>query len=87
MPENPSPFVDLRKIDHGAMFWGSKGCLVTNFGSRMIIPVGDQADMTYYKPRGRDRVLPYDGDFPRQWLDACGDPSRKTACDFEYSGT
>jgi hypothetical protein len=25
------------------------------------------------------------GHFQKQWLDACRDPSRKTACDFGYS--
>jgi hypothetical protein len=31
-------------------------------------------------------VLPPLGHFQKQWLDACKDPTRKTACDFEYSG-
>jgi hypothetical protein len=86
MPEPPSPWINLRRIDHGAMFEGTRGVLISDFNSRLLLPVGNQADMTYYKPRPASQVLPNLGDFPRQWLDACRDPSRKTACDFEYSG-
>ena len=31
MPESPVRYVDLKKIDHGAMFEGSKGVLVADF--------------------------------------------------------
>ena len=31
-------------------------------------------------------MLPPLGHFQKQWIDACKDPTRKTACDFEYSG-
>jgi hypothetical protein len=31
-------------------------------------------------------VLPPLGHFQKQWIDACKNPSLKTACDFEYSG-
>ena len=86
MPESPSRWVDLRKIDHGALFEGSRGCLVSSFDSRLIIPQGRGADMTYFTPRTKETVLPPLGDFQRQWVKACkGD--LKTACDFDYSGT
>ena len=85
MPNSP-PNYDLNKIDHGAMFKGTKGFLVASFDSRVLLPFGDNADMTYYKPRPQDKMLPPMGDFQKQWLNACKDPSRKTACDFEYSG-
>ena len=86
MPLSPTPYFDLRKIDHGAMFKGSKGYVVADFGSRLLLPFGDNADLTYYKPRAQDKVLPPLGNFQRQWLDACKDTGRTTACDFEYSG-
>ena len=86
MPRSPRRGVDLNAIDHGAMFKGSKGFLVADFESRMLLPVGDGADLTYLKQRTADKLLPPVGHFQRQWLDACKDPSRKTACDFEYSG-
>ncbi len=86
MPESPSSWLDLLRIDHGAMFEGTRGYLISDFGGRMILPLGDSADMSYYKPRVKEAILPNLGDFTKQWLDACRNPSLKTACDFEYSG-
>ncbi|MCF7674449.1 MAG: Gfo/Idh/MocA family oxidoreductase [Akkermansiaceae bacterium] len=85
MPRSPNRAVDLKAIDHGAMFKGSKGFLIADFESRMLLPVGDGGDLTYLKHRTPETLLPPVGHFQRQWLDACRDPSRKTACDFEYS--
>jgi hypothetical protein len=50
------------------------------------MPFGDNADLTYYKPRTQETVLPNIGHFQKQWFEACKDTSKKTACDFEYSG-
>jgi predicted dehydrogenase len=86
MPRSPRRGVDLNAIDHGAMFKGSKGFVVADFESRMLLPVGDNADLTNLKQRTAATLLPPVGHFQRQWIDACKDPSRKTACDFEYSG-
>jgi predicted dehydrogenase len=86
LPPSPKPYVDLKKIGHGAMFKGSKGHLICDFDSRILLPFGSEADMTYYKPRAKDAVLPPLGHFQEQWLKACKNPSLKTACDFEYSG-
>lgn len=85
MPRSPKPFIDLTKIGHGVMFKGTKGFLIADFDSRMILPFGDTADMTYYKSRKSDDLLPPVGVFQKQWFDACRDPSKKTACDFGYS--
>jgi predicted dehydrogenase len=85
MPRAPKPYVDLNKIDHGAMFKGDKGFVIADFGSRLLLPFGDTADLTYYKPRPADKVLPNIGHFQKQWLNACR-TGAKTACDFEYSG-
>lgn len=85
MPKNPSRYVDLRKIDHGAMFKGSKGFLVCDFDTRLVIPYGREADMTYYKPRPKDQVAPPMGNFQTQWIKACKG-NLKTSCDFEYAG-
>jgi predicted dehydrogenase len=85
MPESPSKFLDLRRIDHGALFEGSKGYLVADFTSRALFPNGDQADLTYFRPRAKEAVLPPLGDFQKQWINA-SKGSLKTACDFEYSG-
>jgi predicted dehydrogenase len=85
MPESPTRMIDLKRIDHGAMFEGTKGVLVSDFGQRVLFPLGNRADMTQYKPRPKDKVLPAMGNFQKQWINACKG-SLKTACDFEYSG-
>ncbi|NOS68683.1 MAG: Gfo/Idh/MocA family oxidoreductase [Verrucomicrobia bacterium] len=85
MPESPAPSVDLNKIGHGAMFEGSKGTLVSDFNSRILLPLGDKSDMTYYKPRTKGKLIPPLGDFQKEWINACKG-SLKTSCDFEYGG-
>jgi predicted dehydrogenase len=85
MPRSPKPAIDLKAIGHGAMFKGTKGFLVSDFDSRIVMPFGDSADLTYYKPRSAETLLPPVGHFQKQWFDACKNPGNKTACDFEYS--
>jgi len=86
MPENPLPYLDLNKVGHGAMFVGDKGTLVSHFESRVLIPNGDSANMTYYHPRSEDKVIPPLGGFQQEWIDACKS-DLKTSCDFDYGGT
>jgi hypothetical protein len=38
MPRSPSRYVDLNKIDHGAMFRGEKGYVIADFDTRVLIP-------------------------------------------------
>ena len=86
MPRSPRPYIDLNKIGHGAMFKGSLGFLIADFDTRVLVPYGDTADLTYYKPRHKDNVIPPLGHFQEEWTNACkGD--LKTSCDFDYSGT
>jgi len=85
MPKSPSDYVDLNKVGHGAMFKGSEGILVADFTSRMLIPLGKDGSLSYYHPRKKEELLPSVGHFQKQWINACKDPSQKTACDFEYS--
>lgn len=85
MPRSPQPFIDLKRIDHGVIFKGTKGFLIADFDSRMILPFGESADLTYYKPRTAGTTIPGLGHFQQQWIDACKNPSLNTACDFEYS--
>ncbi|MBN1480605.1 gfo/Idh/MocA family oxidoreductase [candidate division KSB1 bacterium] len=86
MPISPRDYVDLNKIGHGVMFKGDKGFLVASFDNRIIIPHGDDADMTYYNRRSEDNIIEPMGDFQQEWLDACkGD--LKTSCDLEYAGS
>jgi predicted dehydrogenase len=84
LPRSPREFIDLNKIGHGAMFKGSRGFILADFNSRMILPYGDQADMTYYKPRAKEDVIPPIGQFQKEWFDACKG-NLETSCDFDYS--
>src|SRR5262249_11037619 len=86
MPKSPQKYLDLKAIDHGAMFKGTQGFVIADFDTRMVMPYGGSADLTYYKPRTKETVLPKIDHFQKQWFDACRNPSLKTACDFEYSG-
>ena len=86
MPKSPMPFVDLNKIGHGAMFKGDKGFVVADFDKRVLIPYGKGDDLSYWNKRPNDKLIPDLGHFLTDWIEACKDPSRKTACDFEYSG-
>ena len=85
MPNPPSSYVDINKIGHGAMFKGTEGILVADFTSRALIPLGKDGSLSYYKPRAKEALLPSVGHFQKQWINACKNPSLKTACDFEYS--
>lgn len=85
MPKSPKPYIDLTKISHGAMFKGTKGFLVADFDSRLLLPYGNDADMTYYKsPTTAELEAPI-GHFQKEWINGCKG-NLKTSCDFEYSG-
>lgn len=84
MPKSPKNYLDLDKIGHGVMFKGSDGFLVADFSSRVILPYGKSADMTYYEPRSKDDVIPPLGHFQKEWINGCKS-DLKTSCDFEYS--
>jgi hypothetical protein len=86
MPRSPREYVDLKKIGHGAMFKGSKGYLICDFDSRLVIPFGDDADLGYYDRREKDKMLPPVGSFQKEWINACKG-NLKTSCDFDYGGT
>jgi len=85
MPESPTRYLDLSKIDHGAMFEGTKGVLVANFDTRALYPLHADGDLTYYKPRTKQTLIPPMGNFQRQWINACKG-NLKTSCDFDYAG-
>jgi hypothetical protein len=84
-PDSPHGAIDMSKIGHGVMFKGTKGTLVADFRTRILIPDSEGADMNYYEAPSRDGIAPPHGDFVGQWLKACrGD--LKTSCDFDYAG-
>jgi len=86
MPDAPASYIDMKKIDHGVMFEGAKGDLIASFTSRIILPAGKGADLTYYKPRTKETVIPTSIGFQQEWFRACKG-SLKTSCDFDYGGT
>ena len=42
-----------REIRNGAIFEGTKGSIVADFTTRLIIPNNDDGDLTYYKRRAK----------------------------------
>lgn len=57
-PETPWGYVDIDRIGNGALFEGTKGSILADFTSRIILPDNDDGDFTYYKRRGGDQLLP-----------------------------
>ncbi len=57
-PDNPRGFIDVNKIGNGAIFEGTKGSILADFTTRLIIPNNDDGDFTYYKRRSKDQLLP-----------------------------
>jgi len=86
MPKSPMGFIDLNKIGHGAMYKGDKGFVLADFKKRALIPYGKSADLGYWTKRPDDELIPDLGHFQQDWINACKDRSRQTACDFKYSG-
>ncbi|NIA15607.1 MAG: Gfo/Idh/MocA family oxidoreductase [Nitrospiraceae bacterium] len=86
MPRSPKEYIDLDKIGHGVMFKGAKGFLIADFGSRVLLPWGNDADLTYYHRRDKDEVAPDMGHFQKEWTNACK-TDLKTSCDFDYGST
>ena len=85
MPRSPRGYVDLKRIGHGAMFKGTRGFLVADFGSRVLLPFSNTDDLTYYKPRTKDKLIPPLGHFQGEWVKACK-TDLKTTCNFDYGG-
>ena len=85
MPKSPHPAVDLSKIDHGAMFVGTKGTLVSHFEERILIPNNEDGDMSYYTRRPKEKMLPKIENFQKEWIDACKG-NLQTSCNFDYAG-
>lgn len=57
-PNPPKDYIDIRKIPNGAIFEGTKGSVLADFTTRVIIPNNDDGDLTYYRRRSKDDLLP-----------------------------
>jgi predicted dehydrogenase len=86
MPDGIVGYIDLKKIGHGAMFRGSKGLLICDFTSRVIVPHAPDSDLTYYKPRPKEQQIPPIKGFVEEWMRACKGDNKTTTCNFDYSG-
>ncbi|MEK7403647.1 MAG: Gfo/Idh/MocA family oxidoreductase [Acidobacteriota bacterium] len=60
-PNAPKGYLDVARIGNGAIFEGAKGTILADFTSRVIIPNNDDGDLTYYKRRAREQLLPLVG--------------------------
>ena len=60
-PDAPKNYIDVARIGNGAIFEGTKGSILADFTTRVIIPNNDDGDFTYYKRRGREALLPLVG--------------------------
>src|SRR5262249_34931019 len=60
-PDAPKNYVDVSRVPNGAIFEGTKGSILADFTSRVIIPNNDDGDLTYYKRRDGDGLLPLIG--------------------------
>ena len=88
LPRSPKNYIDLQRITDGVMYKGSRGFLIGNYrdGSRLLLPFGNDADLTYYKGRSKQTVIPDLAHFVGEWVEACKNPGRRTSCDFERHG-
>ncbi len=50
-PDAPKNYLDVKNIANGAIFEGTKGSILADFTTRVIIPNNDDGDFTYYKHR------------------------------------
>ena len=57
-PDSPKGYIDVSRIGNGAIFEGTKGSILADFTTRVIIPNNDDGDLTYYKRREKDQLLP-----------------------------
>ncbi len=60
-PNPPKNYIDVTRIANGAIFEGTKGSIVADFTTRAIIPNNDDGDLTYYRRRTAEQLLPLVG--------------------------
>ena len=60
-PNSPRNYIDVSRIPNGAIFEGTKGSIVADFTTRLLLPNNDDGDLTYYKHRDSRNLLPLIG--------------------------
>lgn len=85
VPKSPLRHINLANIGHGALFKGSKGYIISDFTTRMVIPFGKDADLTYLDTGKIEIPEKTVANFGEEWTNACK-TDLKTSCNFDYSG-
>jgi predicted dehydrogenase len=57
-PKAPRGYLNVEGIGNGAIFEGTKGSILADFETRVIIPNNADGDLTYYKRRSKEDLLP-----------------------------
>lgn len=57
-PEPPRRYIDLTHVGNGAILEGDRGTIFADFTSRVILPFNDEGDLTYYRRRSKEDLLP-----------------------------
>ena len=57
-PVPPKNYFDLKLIPNGAIFEGTKGSIIADFNSRVLIPDDNYGDLTYFNRRPKEQLLP-----------------------------
>jgi predicted dehydrogenase len=60
-PDSPRNYIDVTRVGNGAIFEGTKGSIFADFTTRVILPNNDDGDLTYYKRRSKQDLLPLVG--------------------------
>jgi hypothetical protein len=60
-PDSPRNFIDVGRIANGAIFEGTKGTILADFTSRVLFPSNEDGDLTYYRRRTSDQLMPAAG--------------------------
>jgi len=81
-PGMPMKIIDRKAAFKGALFRGDKGWLMSDYGWRILRPSGD---LTYYKPRKAEDLIPPSIGHHKEWIQACK-TDKKTTCNFDYAG-
>ena len=76
-PPTPRGYVDVARIGNGAIFEGTKGVILADFTSRIILPTNDDGDMTYYRRRSKEELLPLVGGLGQLTAPAGGGGARR----------
>jgi hypothetical protein len=75
-PDAPRTYIDLARVGNGAIFEGTKGVIVCDFNSRVLLPNNEDGDLTYYRRRSKEDLLPIVGGVREVPVTAAGSGGR-----------